>query len=115
MIGVPGIIVEIDESKFVKRKHRRDKRCGDGSWIFGGIERTEEDFFAAPVMKCDAVTLLPIIQAFFHPESITMSDKWDSYNNIDKLDQGHEHQTVNHSMNIVDPETGACTNRIESK
>ena len=41
MIGGPGIIVEIDESKFAKRKYHRGKRCCDGSWIFGGIERTE--------------------------------------------------------------------------
>ena len=68
-----------------------------------------------PVMKRDAETLLPIIQAFIHPESIIMTDKWGTYNSIDQLEQGYQHQTVNHSKNLVDPETGACTNRIESK
>ena len=52
MIGGSGIVVEIDESKFAKRKHQRGKRCGDGSWIFGGDERTDEKrFFAVSVMK----------------------------------------------------------------
>jgi len=116
LIGGPGIVVEIDESKFAKRKYHRGKKCGDGSWIFGGVERTDSRrFFAVPVMKRDAETLLPIIQAFIHPQSIIMSDKWSAYNNISKLEEGYDHQTVNHSKNFVDPLTGACTNRIECK
>ena len=91
------IVVKIDEPKFAKPKYHRGKRCGDGSWIFGGIERTDKKrFFAVPVMKRNAETLLPIIQAFIHPESIIMSNKWGAYNNISQLDEGYEHQTVNH-------------------
>lgn len=37
-IGGPGRTVEIDESKFGKRKYHRGKRV-DGVWVFGGIER----------------------------------------------------------------------------
>ena len=44
-----------------------------------------------------------------------MSNKQGAYNNINKLEQGYEYQTVNHSENYVDPITGTCTNRIESK
>jgi len=46
-IGGPGKIVEIDESKFGKRKHNRGRRV-DGVWVFGGIERdSTEDFLCS--------------------------------------------------------------------
>ncbi|GFT03757.1 uncharacterized protein NPIL_644831 [Nephila pilipes] len=37
-IGVVGKIVEIDESKFEKRKYNRGHRV-EGQWVFGGVER----------------------------------------------------------------------------
>ena len=84
--------------------------------IFGGIERTDEKrFFAVTVMKRDAETLLPITQVLVHPESIIIYDAWGPCNNINKLDQGHENQTVNHTTFFVDPTTGSCSNIIESK
>ena len=76
MIHCLGIVVEIDKLKFAKHKYYRDKRCGDNSWIFRGIERTNaKRFFTIPVMKCNAETLLPIIQAFIYLKSIIISDK----------------------------------------
>ena len=116
MISCPGIVAEIDESKFTKYKYYRAKHCSNGSWIFRGIKRTDEKrFFDTPIMKHDAKTLLPIMQAFIHLESIIMSNKWGDYNNINKLDQRYEHQIVNYSKNFVNPTIGAYTNRIESK
>lgn len=41
------------------------------------------------------------------------SDCWASYAKISKLTE-FKHQTVNHSYNFLDPDTGTCTNRIES-
>ena len=38
LIGGPGKIVEIDESKFGRRKYNR-VRVVDGHWVFGGVER----------------------------------------------------------------------------
>lgn len=43
-IGGPGKHVEIDESKFGKRKYHRGKRV-DGVWVFGGIERESKKCF----------------------------------------------------------------------
>ena len=57
MIGGLGIVVEINESKFAKYKYHRGKRCGDSSWIFGGIQRTDtKRFFAIPIIKRNAET-----------------------------------------------------------
>lgn len=42
-IGGKDVIVQIDESKFAKRKYHRGKRIGGGdkSWVFGGIQVTD--------------------------------------------------------------------------
>ena len=42
-----------------------------------------------------------------------ISDEWRSYLRISTL--GMSHQIVNHSINFVDPTTGAHTQTIESK
>ena len=60
-----------------------------------------------------AETLLAVIQKWIAPGSIIWSDCWRSYNKIPELPQGYRHQTVDHSKNFVDPQTGTCTNRIE--
>ena len=41
-----------------------------------------------------------------------MSDMWKAYDFI--KDEGYTHLTVNHSLNFVDPDTGAYTQRIEN-
>jgi hypothetical protein len=38
MLGGEGLIVEVDEAKFGKRKFHRDRRV-DGVWVFGVVER----------------------------------------------------------------------------
>ena len=43
-IGGEGKIVEIDESKFEKRKYNLG-RVAEGQWVFGGICRESRDFF----------------------------------------------------------------------
>ena len=43
-IGGVGKIVEIDESKFGKRKYHCG-RCVDGVWVFGGIGRGSKKCF----------------------------------------------------------------------
>jgi hypothetical protein len=47
-IGGVGKIVEIDESKFGKRKYHRGHRV-EGQWVFGGYERGTGRVFMVPV------------------------------------------------------------------
>ena len=43
-LGGIGEIVEIDESKFGKRKYHRGHRV-EGQWVFGGIQRSNGRVF----------------------------------------------------------------------
>ena len=65
-----------------------------------------------PVDDRTESTLLAIIQRYVQKGSIIHTDCFASYNTL--KDNGYRHLTVNHSENFVDPETGACTNQIES-
>ena len=110
-IGGTGKVVEIDESKFGKRKYNRG-RYRDGHWVFGGVERGSNDVFMVEVSDRSAATLLPIIQRFITPGTTVISDEWRAYRQISSL--GLAHQTVNHSLNFVDPSSGAHTQNIEA-
>ena len=103
--------VEIDESKFGKRKYHRGKRV-DGVWVFGGIERQSKKCFFQIVEDRNAQTLIPIIQKYIKPRTVILSDCWKAYSSL--KDEGYTHLTVNHSIEFKNKETGACTNLIES-
>lgn len=109
-IGGIGAVVEIDESKFGKRKYNRG-RYKEGHWVFGGIERGTNNVFMVEVNDRSASTLLPIIQQYVKPGSTVISDEWRAYNRISSL--GMTHETVNHSLNFVDPASGAHTQNVE--
>jgi len=112
-IGGVGKIVEIDESKFGKRKYNRGKRV-NGVWVFGGIERDSNPpkCFFVSVPDRSAATLVPIIKRFILPGTTILSDCWKAYYCL--RDEGYLHETVNHSVEFVS-ETGAHTNGIESR
>ncbi len=60
------------------------------------------------VQKCTTSTLLPIIQQYVRPGTTVLSDEWRGIPSL-----GMTHQTVNHSLNFVDPNTRVHTQRIE--
>ena len=109
-IGGIGKTVEIDESKFGKRKYNRG-RYREGHWVFGGIERGTSEAFMVEVTDRSASTLLPIIKKFIKPGTTIISDEWRAYSRLTTM--GMAHQTVNHSINFVDPVSGAHTQNIE--
>lgn len=110
-IGGIGKTVEIDESKFGRRKYHRGHAV-EGQWVFGGIQRDTGDCFLVPVDRRDRETLLAIIKDNIRPGTTIISDCWKAYDTLS--DEGYIHLTVNHSINFVDPDTGAHTNTIES-
>ena len=111
-IGGPGIIVEIDESKFGTRKHNRGHRV-EGVWVVGGVERTlEKKVFVCKIESRNAATLRDVISRFVLPGSIIYSDMWRGYANIEE-ELGLQHHTVNHSVEFVS-EQGVHTNTIEA-
>ncbi|KAK9694844.1 ISXO2-like transposase domain [Popillia japonica] len=110
-LGGPGIVVEIDESKFGRRKYHKGHRI-EGQWVFGGFERGTGRVFMVPVEQRGTNTLLPIIKQWIKPGTTIISDCWKAYDVLHQ--EGYEHLKVNHSITFKDPETGAHTNSIES-
>ena len=110
-IGGEGKIVEIDESKFGKRKYNVG-RLVEGQWVFGGVCRDTRECFMVPVEQRDSSTLLTIIKDRILPGTTIISDCWKAYNCLQE--EGYHHLTVNHSLNFVDPDNSAIhTNNIE--
>ncbi|XP_022160096.1 uncharacterized protein LOC111026349 [Myzus persicae] len=110
MIGGHGHTVEIDESKFGKRKYHRGHRV-EGQWVFGGYERETGNCFMVPVENRTAETLLKIIKDWVKPGTTIISDCWKAYNTLNN--EGYVHLTVNHRLHFKDPETGVHSNTIE--
>lgn len=73
MVGGPGIVVEVDESKFGKRKYHRRHHV-DGCWVLGMVERTPERRIVVIVVPDrKANTLIAILKRYIHPESTDIS------------------------------------------
>lgn len=64
-IGGNGVIVEIDEAKFGRRKYNRG-RLITGQWLFAGVERHTKKMFIIPVPSRKAEVLLPLIEKHTH-------------------------------------------------
>jgi transposase-like protein len=111
IIGGEDIIVEIDESKFGKRKANRGHHV-EGVWVVGGVERAENRrIFAEVVSDRSAATLLDVIRRHVRPGSIVYTDLWRGYLGLAEA-MDIQHRTVNHSLHFVSPE-GIHTNTIE--
>ena len=107
----PGPI-QIDESHFFKAKHNVGKHLAlPQLWVFGAIDQVTRRVVVESVESRDADTLLPIIVSTTVPGSTVFSDMWKAYNQLSAI--GYTHQTVNHKVNFVDPQTGVHTNRVE--
>lgn len=110
--GIP-IVVEIDESKFGKRKYNRGDSV-EGVWVVGGVEKTpERKCFFVTVNDRSKETLNRIITTYVKPNSIVRTDGWAGYCDISLLHDGTlTHEVVNHSVEFVTT-AGVHTNTIE--
>jgi transposase-like protein len=108
----PGVIVEIDESKFGKRKYNRGHSV-EGVWVVGGVERTpERRCFMMTVPNRNAETMENIITNHVLPDSVIHTDFWRAYNGIVEWNMGYQHHTVNHQEGYISAD-GTHTNTIE--
>ena len=116
IIGGRGVIVEVDECLAVKRKSHRGRILRNQVWIFGGVERgNSRNYFIEVVESRNRPTLASVLRRRVKSHSIIMTDLWKGYLNISVylFEFGYLHYTVNHSLNFVDPESGAYTQSIE--
>ncbi|XP_064092898.1 uncharacterized protein LOC135205735 [Macrobrachium nipponense] len=114
-IGGPDIFVEIAEFEFVKSKTGRGREDAAGVWVFGGIERVSEKFFAVGLMedpRRDRATLIPLIRKHIRPGSIIVSEEWPDGMKMNDL--GYRHLTTHHSTEfVVPPNPDVHTRNIE--
>lgn len=109
-IGGLNRLVQIDESKFSKRKFEVG-RTVRSPWIVGFIDVETREVRFVETFYRDADTLRRLIGLYVAEGSIIVTDCWAGYRNLESL--GMTHMTVNHSTNFVDPITGANTQLIE--
>jgi transposase-like protein len=110
-LGGDSQIIEIDESKFGKRKYNRGHKV-EGIWILGMVEKGgSKRIKLVQVDERTLSTLTNHITSSVNNKSIIYTDGWKGYNAI--KDNFTEHCSVNHSKHYKDPETGVHTNTIE--
>ncbi len=82
-------------------------------WVLGGVQPSTGQCFLLPCPNNQrgADVLLPLIQRWVLPGSIIHTDEWGAYNQLTRL--GYTHDSVNHSLQFVDPATGVHTNTQE--
>ena len=97
-------------------QYHRGRRTRREKWVFGMVDTSTTPSLGYMEIVPDrtAGTLLPIIQNHTLPGTIIHSDEWRAYNRVSNIPTAASHQTVNHSLNFVDPSTGVHTQNIES-
>ncbi|XP_052828993.1 uncharacterized protein LOC128249432 [Octopus bimaculoides] len=102
-----GEDVEIDESKFMHRKHHRGS-YQEGHWVLGMVERESLRCVLVPVENRSSAILLPIITRHVLPGTKIITDSRRAYNSLPN------HSTVNHSITFVDSNDASIhTNTVE--
>jgi ISXO2-like transposase domain len=110
IIGGEGVTIEVDESKFGKRKNHRGHRV-EGVWVVGGVERTPaRNLFAEVVNDRSTTTLKDVLLRHVRPGTTVLTDMWKGYADLHTI--GLRHDTVNHSAGFISP-AGVHTNSIE--
>jgi len=106
-IGGPNKTVEIDESKFGRRKDGKGAQ-----WVFGGVERESGKTFLVPVQDRTPDTLMTVISDWIEPGTTVISDCSVAYRDLEA--HGYTHETVRRTIGFVDQQTGAHINTIKS-
>lgn len=82
-----------------------------GNRFLEDTNETQKRFFSCPSQIELPIHFLSCIKEWILPGTTILSDKWKTYNCLSA--ENYTHLTVNHSINIVDPDTDAHTQDIE--
>ncbi|CDH61146.1 hypothetical protein RO3G_03583 [Lichtheimia corymbifera JMRC:FSU:9682] len=107
------IIVEVDESKFGKRKNHKGHAV-EGVWVVGGVEHTpERKIFVTTVEDRKKDTLHLILSNYIKEGSEIRTDCWKGYCGLSRIPgKRYRHRTVNHAKEFKTA-AGVHTNTIE--
>jgi transposase-like protein len=96
-----------------KQKYHTGRIPVGERWIFGigDTSTIPATYFVTLDPDRRAATLIPIIVEVCKPGSVIWSDEWRAYRKIEGFE--FVHQTVNHSLNFVNPQNGVNTQTIE--
>lgn len=126
ILGGQNLVVQIDESKFVKLKNNRGEPRGNvlkKFWVFGIYCVTSKKVFIKLVSNRKQNTLFPLIRTHVVPNTIIWSDEFSVYTGGPNYSTErpsplsllgpYVHQVVCHRYEFVDTNTGVHTNHIE--
>ena len=84
-IGENDGIVDIDESKFVKRKYHKGKPKVCEDWVLGGVCRETGQCFMVIVPNRTRETLQKYIKRYVNEGSVIITDCWAAYNDLSAM------------------------------
>jgi hypothetical protein len=89
-IGGRNKTVEIEKSKFGRRKYHRGHAV-KGECVFGGVKLDSGKTFLVPVPDRTADTLMAVISAWIEPATAVISDCWATYRDLEAHGNTHHH------------------------
>lgn len=110
-IGGFGKTIDVDESKFGKRKYPQGHPV-KGQLVIGGVERESGKFFLVAVHDQSKETLIGLIKQWIEPGTTIYSAGLSLYQTLEKED--FDYLTITHGVNFVDPTTDCPINANES-
>ncbi|MGL5708755.1 MAG: transposase [Aeromonas sp.] len=112
-IGGENSVVEIDETLLFKNKNHVGRvLAGQKLWLFGGFDRLTKQVKLNLTLRRRKFDCENFLSSCVHCNSTIYTDCWKGYLKLNEL--GFIHETVNHSVNFVNPENREIhTNHIE--
>ncbi|KAF9763073.1 hypothetical protein NGRA_1525 [Nosema granulosis] len=102
LLGENRMTVEIDESKFCKRKYNRGHHV-EGVWVLGMVKRCERKRVKLVIVEdLKKDTLYATLKSSIKEDSVIYTDGWRGNNDLEGSFKSH--QIVNYSKHFKDAE-----------